>query len=127
MKNGKCYSLPRFSVARLGNKHTINLVFSSKGYFGGNSKRKLMASHNVVQNSDDVSSRYLPRSGVAGSYGGSIFNFLRNLLPVLRRGCTSYNPANSCTYVFLTSMLKSYLQPRVHCGTVHNSRDTEAA
>ena len=31
---------------------------------------------------------YNPRSGTAGSYGGSVFNFLRSLHTVLRSGCT---------------------------------------
>ena len=48
----------------------------------------------------------IPRSEISGSYGNSIFNFLRNYDTVNHSGCTIFNFYQHCTRIPIFS----------HCG-----------
>ena len=52
-----------------------------------------------LQDSNFISFRYIQRSGMAGLYGSSSINFLRNLHTVFQSGCTNLHFHKQCTKI----------------------------
>ena len=81
------------------NKYTFLIPLSTGGHSGCFHVLAAVTLAGQVSPKDPVSkfSGYIPKTGIAGSYGNSIFNFWRNLPILFHCGCTIYCTHKHCT------------------------------